>query len=149
TVAYVCDVDSTRAGAAAKAVESIGKPAPKVVTDFQRILDDPQVNALIIATCNHWHAPAAILAHKAGKHSYVEKPCSHNPWEGELLVQSARTHKKQVQMGNQRRSWDKIVEAMKRLQDGVIGRVYLAQSWYNNNRPTIGKGEAKDPPQDL
>jgi predicted dehydrogenase len=149
SVAYVCDVDADRAGKAAKAAEAAAKTAPKVVTDFRRILDDKAVDALVIATCNHWHAPAAILACAHGKHAYVEKPCSHNPWEGVALVQAARKFKRQVQMGNQRRSWDKIVEAIGRLREGALGRVYLAQSWYTNNRPTIGKGKPADPPKDL
>jgi predicted dehydrogenase len=149
SVAYVCDVDSPRAGKAAAAVESVGQAAPKVVTDFRKILDDKAVDALVIATCNHWHAPASILANAAGKHSYVEKPCSHNPWEGETMVKAARKHGKQVQMGNQRRTWDKIVEAMQRLREGTIGRVYLAQSWYTNNRPTINFGKPSDPPENL
>jgi predicted dehydrogenase len=149
TVAYVCDVDSSHAAKAAKEVETVAKSAPKVESDFRKILEDKSVDILVVATCNHWHAPGAILGCTNGKHVYVEKPCSHNPWEGELMVQAARKHKRQVQMGNQRRSWDRIIEAMKKLHDGVIGRVYLAQSWYTNNRAATGKGEATDPPKGL
>ena len=149
TVAYVCDVDSGRVAKAAQAVESVAKTAPKTVTDFRKILDDKDVDILVIATCNHWHAPAAILACAHNKHVYVEKPCSHNPHEGELLVQAARKFKRQVQMGNQRRSWDKIIEGIQLVRDGAIGRTYLAQAWYTNNRPTIGKGKVADPPKDL
>src|SRR5262245_60250593 len=72
-VAYVCDVDANRAGAAAEATNRVAGKAPRAVGDFRRILDDRGVDALIIATCNHWHAPAAILACAAGKHAYVEK----------------------------------------------------------------------------
>jgi predicted dehydrogenase len=103
----------------------------------------------VCAACNHWHAPSAILACQAGKHVYVEKPCSHNPREGELLVAAARKADRRVQMGNQRRSYPKIIEAMQALREGAIGRVYFAQSWYTNNRPTIGKGEAGTPPAGL
>jgi len=148
-VAYVCDVDSNHVGSAAKGIEKLGKPAPKTVTDFRKVLDDKSVDAVYIATPNHWHAPLAILACQAGKHVYVEKPCSHNPWEGEVLVQNARKHKRLVQMGNQRRSFTKINEAIQRLHDGVIGRAYLAQSWYTNNRPSTGKGKPADPPKAL
>src|SRR6202011_722449 len=70
-------------------------------------------------------------------------------WEGEVLVQAARKFKRQVQMGNQRRTWEKVAEAIQKLHDGVIGRVYLAQSWYTNNRPTIGRGKATEPPKEL
>jgi predicted dehydrogenase len=90
-----------------------------------------------------------ILACKAGKHVYVEKPCSHNPREGELLVEAARKHKRHVQMGNQRRSYGHYIEAIQKLRDGVLGRVYLAKSWYHNNRPSIGKGKLTDPPAGL
>jgi len=149
TVAYVCDVDSERVAAAAKAVEGVAKAAPKTETDFRRILDDKTVDVLVIATCNHWHAPLAILGNVNGKHVYVEKPCSYNPQEGEMMVQASRKFKKQVQMGNQRRSWDKVIEAMQKVRDGVIGRPYLASSWYTNNRASIGKGMATDAPKKL
>ncbi len=139
-VAYVCDVDERRAGAAAEAVKSAGGKASKPVGDFRRVLDDRAVDALIVATCNHWHAPGAILACAAGKHVYVEKPCSHNPREGELLVAAARKYGRVVQMGNQRRSWPKIVEAVERVRDGAIGRAYFSRCCYSNARPSIGEG---------
>lgn len=151
TVAYVCDVDESRATKAAQAVGKVKGVAmdPKAVGDFRRILDDKEIDAITIATCNHWHAIIGILACQAGKHVYVEKPCSHNPREGELLVEAARKHKRQVQMGNQRRSYGHYIEAIKQLQDGVIGRVYLAKSWYFANRPSIGKGRLTEPPKGL
>jgi predicted dehydrogenase len=148
TVAYVCDVDKNQAALAANIVGKAGKP-PQVVQDFRRILDDKAVDVLVVATCNHWHAPAAILACAAGKHVYVEKPLSHNPREGELLVEAARKYNKQVQMGNQRRSTPKIQEAIQRVRDGAIGRAYLAQSWYVNNRPSIGRGKPAPVPEGL
>jgi predicted dehydrogenase len=149
TIGYCCDVDEGRAQNTAKEVEKITEKKPQVVTDFRKILEDKSVNAMIVATCNHWHAPAAILACAHEKHVYVEKPCSHNPAEGELLVQAARKYKRQVQMGNQRRSYDKVQEAIQLVRDGAIGRAYLAQSWYNADRPTIGKGEKIEPPKGL
>lgn len=151
TVATVCDVDESRATKAAAAVGKIkGVSAdPKTVTDFRKILDDKEIDGITIATCNHWHAVMGILACQAGKHVYVEKPCSHNPREGELLVEAARKHKRQVQMGNQRRSYGHYIEAIKSLHDGVIGRLTLAKSWYFANRPSIGKGKLTDPPKGL
>jgi predicted dehydrogenase len=137
-VAYVCDVDKDRAGSAAKAVHSVNGRTPNVVGDFRRILDDKAVDILVVATCNHWHAPAAILGCTAGKHVYVEKPCSHNPREGELTVAAARKNKRLVQMGAQRRSWPKVIEAIQQVRDGIIGRAYLAQAYYTNNRGSIG-----------
>jgi predicted dehydrogenase len=149
-VAYVCDVDQERMGKASQEVEKISNKAPKAVGDFRKILDDKGVNVLVVATCNHWHAPAAILGCAAGKHVYVEKPCSHNPHEGELLVEAARKNKRLVQMGNQRRSWPKVIEAIEEVRSGkAIGRAYLAQSWYTNDRPTTGKGKEAPVPAGL
>ncbi len=148
-VAYVCDVDKTRAERAAATVQKVSTRAPRVVGDFRRILDDKAVDVIVVATCNHWHAPAAILACGANKHVYVEKPCSYNPREGELLVQAARKNKRQVQMGNQRRSWPKVIEGIEEVKKGAIGRAYLAQSYYFNNRPSIGQGKEAAPPKGL
>src|SRR5215469_12761025 len=97
-VAYCCDADKDRAGKAAEEVNKVAGKAPQAVQDYRKVLDDKAVDALIIATCNHWHAPATILACAAGKHVYVEKPCSHNPREGELLVEAAQKYNRHVQM---------------------------------------------------
>src|SRR5947208_756117 len=131
-VAYVCDVDKHRVDHAVAEVNQVKGRTPKAVTDFRHILDDKSVDALVIATCNHWHAPATILACAAGKHVYVEKPCSHNPREGELMVAAARKYDRVVQMGNQRRSWPKLIEAIGLVRGGTIGRAYFAQGFYNN-----------------
>jgi predicted dehydrogenase len=148
-VAYVCDVDRERVARAAEAVRGIGGQKPQTVGDFRRILDDKSVDVLVIAASNHWHAPAAILGCAAGKHVYVEKPCSHNPHEGELMVAAARKHRRKVQMGNQRRSRPHVVEAVGQLRDGAIGRVYLATTSYNNARPSLGRGQETSPPETL
>lgn len=139
-VKYCCDVDKNRASNGAAAIEKLGKKSTPI-TDFRKILDDPDVDALVCAAPNHWHAPATILACSAGKNVYVEKPCSHNPQEGELMIQAARKHKRAVQMGSQRRSGEKTQEAMQRLHEGVIGRVYCARNYYSNLRPSIGVGK--------
>jgi predicted dehydrogenase len=148
-VGYMCDVDESRVASATAAIEKAGGPAPKGVGDFRKILDDKGVDGLIVATPNHWHAPAAILGCAAGKHVYVEKPCSHNPREGELLVAAARKYKRHVQMGNQRRSYGHYIEATKLVREGILGRAYLAKSWYFNNRPETGIGKLTDPPKGL
>lgn len=137
-VKYVCDPDQRRGDAAAQELAKLGAKVQPLV-DFRKALDDPDVDALVIATPTHWHAPAAILACSAGKHVYVEKPCSHNPAEGEMLVAAARKYGRHVQMGNQRRSWPAIREAMQRLHEGVIGRVVVARCWYNAQRGSIGR----------
>jgi predicted dehydrogenase len=148
-VAYVCDPDRGRVDAAADAVRKAGGANVRAVSDFRRILDDKSVDILVCAACNHWHAPATILACAANKHVYVEKPCSYNPREGELAVQSAQKHKRLVQMGNQRRTWPRIVEAIEEVRKGTIGRAYLAQSWYLNTRPSIGRGKEAPAPAAL
>ena len=149
SVAYVCDPDAARAGQAADAVATSSPSKPKPVADLRTVFDDKSVDVVVIATPNHWHAPATIMACAAGKHVYVEKPCSHNPKEGELMVAAARKAGRKVQMGNQRRSWPKVVEAIERLRAGELGNVYFAQSWYTNGREATGVGKATSPPAGL
>ncbi len=146
-IAYVCDVDRRAIDKGVAAVLKKQEKKPQGVNDFRRILDDPKVDALSIAAPNHWHAPATILACSAGKHVYVEKPCSHNPREGELMVAAARKYKRVVQMGNQRRSWTSVIEAINRLHEGEIGKVLFARTWYNNLLPSIGRGKPAPVPE--
>ena len=144
-IGYICDVDNRALAKGITAVEKRQGHKPKGVVDFRRILDDPDVDVLSIAAPNHWHAPATILACAAGKHVYVEKPCSHNPREGELAVAAARKYRRIVQMGNQRRTWMK--DAIQRLHAGEIGKVLFARTWYNNHRPSIGRGQVAPVPE--
>lgn len=120
---------------------------PQVVADFRRILDDKSVDVLVVAAPNHWHAPATILGCSAGKHVYVEKPCSHTAQEGEWAVQAARKNNRVVQMGSQRRSWPVVQEAIERIHKGDLGQVLYARCWYNNRRPAIGSGTQQTPPE--
>ncbi len=145
-IAYVCDVDTRAAGRVSQLVGEVQKKNPKVVGDFRRILDDSGVDVLVIAAPNHWHAPATILGCSAGKHVYVEKPCSHTPEEGEMAVAAARKHQRVVQMGTQRRSWPGVVEAIQRVHNGEIGDVLYSRTWYNNRRPSIGVGKQTEVP---
>lgn len=140
-IGYICDVDSRAAVKVGDLVGEVQKKKPKVVGDFRRILDDTNIDVLVIAAPNHWHAPATILGCSAGKHVYVEKPCSYTPEEGELAVKAARKNKRIVQMGTQRRSWPGIVEGIQKLHDGEIGDVLYSRTWYNNRRPSIGHGK--------
>ena len=140
-IAYVCDVDSRRMDKAIAVIAEKQKRAPKGAKDFRTILDDRDVDALSIAAPNFWHTPAAILACAAGKHVYVEKPGSHNAREGELIVAVARKYQRVVQMGNQRRSWPWMIEAIAKVHAGEIGRVTFARTWYNADRPSIGRGK--------
>lgn len=148
-VKYVCDVDKNRLAAGAAAVGKVAKKPPTAIADFRKILEDREVDALVCAAPNHWHAPATIMACGHGKHVYVEKPCSHNPHEGELMIAAARKHKRAVQMGSQRRSGDGAIQAIQELKEGVIGDVYLSKSWYGNRRPAVNRGERTKVPGHL
>ena len=140
-VKYVVDVDERYLDNAANAAQERQGRRPEKLIDFRKALDDNDVDAVVIATPEHWHAPMAILALKAGKHVYLEKPAMHNPAEGELLVAAQKKYGKLVQMGNQRRSTTVTHQMMRELRDGLIGKVYFAKTWYANNRSPIGFGE--------
>jgi len=146
---YVADVEDR---ALAKGMTAAGKasfPAAQSLKDFRKALDDSSVDAITIATPDHWHAPMTILALAAGKHVYVEKPCSQNPHEGELLLAAISRYAKLVQMGNQRRSFPNMQEAVAQIHAGAIGTPYYARGWYDNHRPSIGHGEAIAVPESL
>lgn len=145
-VAYCCEVDTRAADKFIDAVEKVQNKRPAAAPDFRKALEDKNLDVLIVTAPDHWHAPAAILACQAGKHVYLEKPCSHNPNEGELVVKAAKKHDRILQMGNQRRSWPNVIAAIGELQAGVIGRPYFAKTWYTNNRPSIGKGKEVEVP---
>ncbi|NNE00724.1 MAG: Gfo/Idh/MocA family oxidoreductase [Pirellulaceae bacterium] len=140
-IGYICDVDSRAAELTAKLVTKDQGTAPKVAGDFRRVLDDPSIDVLVCAAPNHWHAPATILGCSAGKHVYVEKPCSHTAEEGEWAVQAARKNDRVVQMGTQRRTWPALVKAIGKAHDGAIGKTLYARTWYNNRRQSIGVGK--------
>jgi len=140
-VLHVSDVDTRAADICINAIEKIQQKKPIATPDFRKALEDKNVDVLIVTAPDHWHAPAAMLACSAGKHVYLEKPCSHNPNEGEMLVKAAAKHNRVLQMGNQRRSWPNVAAAIAELHAGVIGRPYFAKAWYTNNRPSIGIGK--------
>lgn len=140
-IVSISDVDTRATAKCMKAVTDLQNHAPDDVPDFRVALERKDLDGLVIAAPDHWHAPAAILAAQAGKHSYLEKPCSHNPHEGELLVKVAEKYNSVIQMGNQRRSWPNVKEGIMALHEGIIGRVYFAKGWYSNNRGPIGVGK--------
>ena len=148
-VAYICDVDSKVIDKAMRAAASGQKAVPKIIGDFRRALDDKTVDAISIATPDHWHAPMALLAMKAGKHVYVEKPSGHNPREDELLMEATKKHRVNVQLGAQRRSGPRFFEALAAVREGVIGKPYQARTWYANTRTGIGKGKPAPVPANL
>lgn len=147
-ISHVCDVDrNILKKFADTASRELGEP-PSASTDFREILRIKEVDAVTIATPDHWHTPIAIAALQAGKHVYVEKPCSHNPAEGAMLVEAQRRYGKLVQMGTQQRSSAYTIEILNKIHNGFIGKPYLAKAWYVNDRKSIGAGkEAPVPPQ--
>ncbi len=145
-VIHVCDVDNRAITKCLTALKNRQTITVKTFTDFRKSLESKDVDALVIAAPDHWHAPASLLAMQAGKHVYVEKPCSHNPNEGELLVEAAKKYGKIVQMGNQRRSWPNVINGINAVKEGAIGRVYYGKGWYTNNRPSIGIGKETPSP---
>src|SRR5437762_856661 len=148
-VAYVCDVDSVVLAKGVSAVAAVQSKSPQGLGDFRKALEDKAVDALVIAAPDHWHTPAALLAMQAGKHVYVEKPCGHNPREGELLVEAQRKHQRVVQMGTQQRSAPRSIELMQAIREGIIGKPYLARAWYANTRASIGRGKVAPVPSNL
>lgn len=134
-VSYICDVDSRAIPRAIKTVmDAKQETAPLSEKDFRKVLADKDTDAIYIATPDHWHAPLTILGCAAGKHVYVEKPLSHNPNEGEMAVAAAKKYKVVVQMGAQRRSAPVLTQGIKQLHEGIIGKVYMAKTWYTNAR---------------
>jgi len=145
-VAWVCDVDERRRLEAAR---SLDVEPQRAVSDLRRILDEKSVDIVIVATPDHWHSPAAILACEAGKHVYVEKPISHNIREGRLLIEAAVRNKTLVQHGTQCRSTGMMINAVKLLREGIIGEVLTAKCWNIQRRGALPPGKETDPPADL
>ena len=140
-MAYCCDVDAhILAKYSAEAANTLGY-APIAEGDFRKTLESRDVDAISIAAPDHWHAPMAVLGLKAGKHVYVEKPSSHNPREGELLLQAQKRYGKLVQVGDQQRSSAHSIKIIQQIHDGLIGRAYYAQAWYVNDRKSMGTGK--------
>ena len=141
SITYLCDVDSRVLESATQMVQDLGGKKPTSVVDFRKLIEKKDIDAVAIATPEHWHAPMAIMAAQAGKHVYVEKPCSHNPYEGELLVEVQKKTGKVIQMGNQQRSAPTSIQAIKDIHEGIIGKPYFGKAWYSNNRESIGRGQ--------
>ena len=136
-VVCVCDVDERAIQKALKTIASAGQSnVPKSEKDCRKVLENKTIDAIYTATPDHWHAPLTIMACQAGKHVYVEKPLSHNPNEGEIAIAAARKYNRVVQMGAQRRSAPILTQGIEQLHKGIIGRVYLAKTWYTNARTT-------------
>jgi predicted dehydrogenase len=139
-VAYICDVEVKAIQNGLAALKDAPRQ-PKVTADIRSLVAQSDFDALVIAAPDHWHAPAAILGASHGKHVYVEKPCSQNPYEGELLAKALVKYNRHIQMGSQRRSFPSLIDAARQVKEGVIGNAYMAKAWYANNRKSIGYGK--------
>lgn len=148
-IAAVCDVDAERLAAAAREVESLSGRRPAAVGDLRRVLDDPRIEAVFIATPDHWHAPAAILALDAGKHVYVEKPLCHNVREGRLVAEAVARSGRLLQVGTQSRSTEVVRDALRRVHAGDIGEVRVAKAWNSQRRSSIGRSQPAQPREGL
>jgi len=145
-VAYLVDPDANVLAPAMKSVEQKQKRAPKTEKDIRKVLEDKDVDAVVVAAPDHWHALATVWACQAKKHVYVEKPLSHNLVEGRRMVEAARKYQRVVQVGTQRRSAPHFQSAAEFVRKGSLGKVPFARTWIAGDRKTIGKAKDGDAP---
>ena len=138
-IAAICDVDEKIRNQRISEIEKASGKKPAAFVDIRKLLEDKSIDAISIATPNHWHSLMGIWACQAGKDVYVEKPCSHSYWEGKQLVAAARKYNRIVQHGTNSRSTPALREAMQKLKEGVIGEVYMTRGLCFKWRDTIGK----------
>lgn len=138
-VAGICDVNQAARERSSTIVQTAGAPKPKEYNDMREVFADKSVDAVSMATPNHWHALGTVWACQAGKDVYVEKPASHNVWEADRMVDAARKYKRMVQVGTQSRSSAHIKKAAQLMKEGVIGQVYMAKGLCYKRRPSIGR----------
>ena len=134
---YMCDVMKKQREAAVKKFAKYIDYTPKLENDVRKIIADKNVDALFIATPDHWHAPGTWMAAQGGKHVYVEKPCSHNPREGEILVEVQKKYGKVIQMGNQQRSAVESIDIINQIHSGAIGKAFKAVAFYASARGEV------------
>ncbi|WP_263354943.1 Gfo/Idh/MocA family protein [Acidicapsa acidisoli] len=144
-IAALCDIDDSVLREHLQVVQKMGF-RPKTYTDVRKLLEDKSIDAVSIATPNHWHTLMSIWACQAGKDVYVEKPCSHNLWEGRQLVRAAAKYGRMVQHGTQSRSIPSVMQAVKQMQDGLLGDVYMARGLCYKWRDTIGRTPVSEVP---
>jgi predicted dehydrogenase len=145
-IVALCDVDENVSSRRSGEMEKTGLPKPKSYVDVRKVLENKDIDAISIATPNHWHSLMAIWACQAGKDVYVEKPCSHNAFEGRQLVRAVKKYNRICQHGSQSRSNPGMIEAIKHLSDGTIGDVYMARAICYKWRPSIGHASEEPVP---
>ncbi|HEX7362040.1 MAG TPA: Gfo/Idh/MocA family oxidoreductase [Bryobacteraceae bacterium] len=137
-IAALCDVDQNVLRKRLAQMDKMGLPKPITYTDVRKLLENKSIDAVSVATSNHWHALITIWACQAGKDVYVEKPCSHNLWEGKQMVKAAQRFNRIVQHGTQIRSATAVREAVQKMKDGLLGEMYMARGLCFKWRDTIG-----------
>ncbi|MDZ7373312.1 MAG: Gfo/Idh/MocA family oxidoreductase [candidate division KSB1 bacterium] len=148
-VKTLCDVDERLFPERVAELEQLQGKKPKTEYDLRRVFEDKDIDAVSIATCDHWHALATIWACQAGKHVFVEKPTSHNIWEGRKMVEAARKYNRVVQVGMQNRSIEGVRRAIEFLHSGKLGEIYMAKGLCYKPRDCIGRGQEAPVPQGL
>lgn len=148
-VGFICEVDDAANDKCEQSLSELTSKKPAFIKDVRQLLESSDLDALVIAVPDHWHATAAILALQAGKHVYLEKPGSHNAYEARLVASAQKKYGKHVQLGTQRRSSSMFQEAIRRIQTGEIGEAYHGKAWYANTRGPIGKGKLTPVPEGL
>jgi predicted dehydrogenase len=146
-IPVLCDVDSRVFSKAQNHLKKASQPVAKIESDFRKILDDKSIDAIAVATPDHWHALMAVMGCQAGKHVYCEKPVSHNLVEGRRIVEASRKYNRVVQCGIQRRSSASVKEAVDLVRSGVVGKVGMARAWIHQIRPNIGHGKPGEVPK--
>ncbi|MCE2811732.1 MAG: Gfo/Idh/MocA family oxidoreductase [Planctomycetaceae bacterium] len=136
-VTHVCDVSSNLFGDAIKKIKDVQQVEPMAVQDLRRVMDDKTIDAIVVATPDHWHALATIWGAQAGKHVYVEKPISQNVFEGWQEVQASRKYDRRVQVGTQCRSMPHYREAIEYIRAGKLGKVHVAKAWNSQLRRRV------------
>ena len=147
SIDWLCDVDERQLEIAEKIASSGRSTKPRRTSRFEDVLEDPNVDACIIATPHHWHAPIALRAMAAGKDVYVEKPISHTFAEGPLMIAAAKQHGRVLQQGSQMRSSPVTQQAGQLLRDGIIGEVKVARAWTAEMKKAVKPVADSSPPQ--
>ena len=145
-IAAVCDVDENVLQERVARMQKMGIPKPAMFVDVRKLLEDKSIDAISIATPNHWHTLMGIWACQAGKDVYVEKPCSHNLWEGQQFVAAVKRYDRIVQHGTQIRSATAVRDGIKQLHEGLIGDIYMARGLCYKWRDTIGHAPVEPVP---
>ncbi len=146
-VRYLADPDSRLFNSRAKGIEDICGQRPQCVQDFRRMLDDPEVDGIVMGTPDHWHALGTVLACRAGKDVFVEKPTSHSIWESRKMIEAARKYKRVVQVGTQNRSAEYCYKALEYIHSGQFGDIHFVRVLNSKQRGVISEKPDKDTPK--